>query len=73
MHISRIRHSTRYVYSIGRDGSSVWFLVWNVNDRRSVIVVVHARTRTLKAVIDDPRLITPTGKFNVYNTAKDVY
>jgi nitrite reductase (NO-forming)/hydroxylamine reductase len=24
-------------------------------------------------VIKDPRLITPTGKFNVYNTRADVY
>jgi nitrite reductase (NO-forming)/hydroxylamine reductase len=27
----------------------------------------------LKAVIDDKRLITPTGKFNVHNTVGDVY
>jgi nitrite reductase (NO-forming)/hydroxylamine reductase len=24
-------------------------------------------------VIKDPKLITPTGKFNVYNTTHDVY
>ncbi|MGV8202915.1 hypothetical protein ACV35F_35785, partial [Pseudomonas aeruginosa] len=24
-------------------------------------------------VVKDPRLITPTGKFNVYNTQHDVY
>ncbi len=56
-----------------KDGTEVWFSVWNGKDQRSAIVVVDDRTRTLKAVIDDPRLITPTGKFNVYNTAKDVY
>ena len=27
----------------------------------------------MKAVIKDQRLITPTGKFNVFNTRKDVY
>ena len=27
----------------------------------------------LKAVIKDPRLITPTGHFNVHNTQHDVY
>ena len=27
----------------------------------------------LKAVIDDKRIITPTGKFNVHNTGEDVY
>jgi hypothetical protein len=37
------------------------------------IVVVDDKTRTLKAVIKDDALITPTGKFNVYNTLNDVY
>lgn len=54
-------------------GDEVWFSVWNGKDQRSAIVVVDDRTRTLKAVLDDPRLVTPTGKFNVYNTVKDVY
>ena len=27
----------------------------------------------LKAVIKDPRIITPTGKFNVHNTVDDIY
>ncbi len=54
-------------------GDEVWFSVWNGKDQRSAIVVVDDKTRTLKAVIDDARLITPTGKFNVYNTVNDVY
>jgi len=54
-------------------GDEVWFSVWNGKDQRSAIVVVDDRTRKLKAVLDDPRLITPTGKFNVYNTVNDVY
>jgi nitrite reductase (NO-forming) / hydroxylamine reductase len=54
-------------------GDEVWFSVWNGADQRSAIVVVDDKTRELKAVIDDPRLITPTGKFNVYNTYMDVY
>ena len=29
--------------------------------------------RKLKAVIRDPKLITPTGKFNVFNTTHDIY
>jgi nitrite reductase (NO-forming)/hydroxylamine reductase len=56
-----------------KDGTEVWFSVWNGKDQRSAIVVVDDKTRKLKAVIDDPRLITPTGKFNVYNTVNDVY
>ena len=42
-------------------------------DKQSAIVVVDDKTLKLKAVIKDPRLITPTGKFNVYNTQHDVY
>lgn len=34
---------------------------------------VDARTRTLKKVIKGPRIITPTGKFNVHNTVRDIY
>lgn len=56
-----------------KDGTEVWFSVWNGKDQRSAIVVVDDKTRKLKAVLDDPRLITPTGKFNVYNTVHDVY
>ena len=54
-------------------GDEVWFSVWNGKDQRSAIVVVDDRTLTLKAVIDDARLITPTGKFNITNTVDDVY
>lgn len=36
-------------------------------------MIVDDKTRKLKTVIKDPRLITPTGKFNVYNTTHDVY
>jgi nitrite reductase (NO-forming)/hydroxylamine reductase len=54
-------------------GDEVWFSVWNGLDQVSAIVVVDDKTRTLKAVIKDKRLITPTGKFNVHNTRKDIY
>ena len=54
-------------------GSEVWFSVWNGAEQESAIVVVDDKTLTLKKVIKDPRLITPTGKFNVYNTQHDVY
>lgn len=56
-----------------KDGDEVWFSVWSAKDKQSAIVVVDDKTRKLKAVIKDPRLITPTGKFNVYNTQHDVY
>ena len=51
----------------------MWFSVCNTNDTESALVIVDDKTRTCKTVIKDPRLITPTGKFNVYNTQHDVY
>jgi nitrite reductase (NO-forming) / hydroxylamine reductase len=54
-------------------GDEVWFSVWSAKNKESAIVVVDDKTLRLKAVIKDPRLITPTGKFNVFNTVKDVY
>ncbi|MCM8625376.1 nitrite reductase [Accumulibacter sp.] len=56
-----------------RAGDEVWFSVWSGAGEESAVVVVDDKTRKLKAVIKDPRLITPTGKFNVYNTQNDVY
>ncbi|MDO8607069.1 MAG: cytochrome D1 domain-containing protein [Phaeospirillum sp.] len=54
-------------------GDEVWISVWNAKDKVSAIVVIDDKTRKLKSVIKDPRLITPTGKFNIYNTLHDVY
>jgi len=54
-------------------GDEVWFSVWNGKDEPSALVVVDDKTLKLKKVIKDKRLITPTGKFNVYNTMHDVY
>ena len=54
-------------------GDEVWFSIWSAKDKESAIVVVDDKTRKLKTVIKDPKLITPTGKFNVYNTQHDVY
>ncbi|MGB7740369.1 MAG: cytochrome D1 domain-containing protein [Steroidobacteraceae bacterium] len=54
-------------------GDEVWFSVWNGKDQKSALVVVDDKTLQLKAVIDDPRIVTPTGKFNVHNTVDDVY
>ena len=54
-------------------GDEVWFSVWNGKEEQSAIVIVDDKTLKLKHVIKPPGLITPTGKFNVYNTVKDVY
>jgi nitrite reductase (NO-forming)/hydroxylamine reductase len=56
-----------------KDGTEIWFSVWNGKDQESAIVVVDDKTLELKHVIKDPRLVTPTGKFNVKNTQGDIY
>jgi nitrite reductase (NO-forming)/hydroxylamine reductase len=56
-----------------RAGDEVWFSVWSAKNQESAIVVVDDKTRKLKAVIKDAKLITPTGKFNVHNTQHDIY
>ena len=56
-----------------KDGTEVWFSVWNNKAQESAIVVVDDKTLALKTVIRDRRLVTPTGKFNVYNTRNDIY
>jgi nitrite reductase (NO-forming)/hydroxylamine reductase len=54
-------------------GDEVWFSVWSGKEEESAIVVVDDKTRKLKTVIKDKRLVTPTGKFNVHNTMHDIY
>jgi len=54
-------------------GDEVWFSVWSAKNKQSALVVVDDKTLKLKAVIKDPRLITPTGHFNVHNTQHDIY
>ena len=56
-----------------KNGDEVWFAVWSAKDKASALVVVDDKTLKLKAVIKDPRIITPTGHFNVNNTQHDVY
>jgi nitrite reductase (NO-forming)/hydroxylamine reductase len=56
-----------------KDGTEVWFSVWSGQDQESAIVVVDDKTRALKHVIKGPEIITPTGKFNIYNTVNDIY
>ncbi|RTL71418.1 MAG: nitrite reductase [Hyphomicrobiales bacterium] len=56
-----------------KDGDEIWFSIWNSKSQESALVIVDDKTLQLKSVIKDPRLVTPTGKFNVYNTRKDIY
>jgi nitrite reductase (NO-forming)/hydroxylamine reductase len=57
-------------------GDEIWVSVWgNLGDadkgKAGEIVVIDDATMTIKTRI--PNLLTPTGKFNVYNTVRDIY
>ncbi|HEX22183.1 MAG TPA: c-type cytochrome [Chromatiales bacterium] len=54
-------------------GDEVWISIWNGETETSAIVVYDDKTRKVKNVIKDKRLITATGKFNVKNTQHDIY
>jgi nitrite reductase (NO-forming)/hydroxylamine reductase len=55
------------------DGKEVWISLWGGKADQSAVVVYDDATLALKKVITDPKIITPTGKFNVYNTQHDIY
>ncbi|MCX7707462.1 MAG: c-type cytochrome [Anaerolineae bacterium] len=61
-------------FEYNREGTQVWVSVWGRADQpgKTGEVVVYD-DRTLAEVARIPNLVTPTGKFNVYNTVKDIY
>lgn len=66
-----IRRAVHPEYSA--DGTEVWISLWGGKADQSAIVVYDDKTLTVKKVITDPKMITPTGKFNILNTQHDVY
>jgi nitrite reductase (NO-forming)/hydroxylamine reductase len=66
--VKRVVHGEYY-----EAGDEIWFSVWAGKTDPSAIVVLDDKTRKMKAVIKGPDIITPTGKFNVYNTQHDIY
>jgi nitrite reductase (NO-forming)/hydroxylamine reductase len=54
-------------------GTEVWISLWGGKTDQSAIVVYDDKTLKVKKVITDPKMITPTGKFNVWNTQHDIY
>lgn len=50
------------------DGSEVWVSDWNPNG-----AVIVLDSTTLAEIRRFSGLPTPTGKFNVFNTAHDIY
>ena len=66
-----LRRATHPEYN--EAGDEVWISLWGGKIDQSAIVVYDDKTLKLKKVITDPRIVTPTGKFNVYNTQHDIY
>jgi nitrite reductase (NO-forming)/hydroxylamine reductase len=61
-------------FEYNKDGSEVWVSLWGDASKpgeTGEIIIYNDATLEEKARIKD--LITPTGKFNVYNTVNDVY
>ncbi|WP_457624357.1 cytochrome D1 domain-containing protein [Persephonella sp.] len=54
-------------------GDEFWISVWGKKDQPTAILVYDAKTLKLKKEITGDWVRTPTGKFNVYNTMKDIY
>lgn len=68
------RNGTRVVHpEYNKNGDEVWVAVWGKKDQPTAILVYDDKTLKLKAEITGDWMLTPTGKFNVYNTAKDIY
>jgi nitrite reductase (NO-forming) / hydroxylamine reductase len=63
-------HGTAVHFEYNRDGTEVWVSIW---DKAGEIVIYDDATLAEKRRITGDWLVTPTGKFNVYNTAADIY
>jgi nitrite reductase (NO-forming)/hydroxylamine reductase len=61
-------------FEYNREGTEVWVSVWGRADQpgKTGEIVVY-NDKTLEEVARIPNLVTPTGKFNVYNTIRDIY
>ena len=57
-----------------KSGKEVWVSVWGKKDSNaSAVLIYDDETLELKDEITGDWLVTPTGKFNVYNTTHDIY
>jgi len=66
-----IRRAVHQEYN--EKGDEVWISLWGGKTDQSAIVIYDDKTLKVKKVITDPKMITPTGKFNVWNTQHDIY
>lgn len=57
-----------------KQGDEVWISVWGKkDDPNNGILIYDDKKLKLKHDMDDDWIVTPTGKFNVHNTAHDIY
>ena len=61
-------------FEYNQDGTEVWVSIWGTADQpgKTGEIVIYDDA-TLEELARIPDLVTPTGKFNVYNTIHDVY
>lgn len=57
-------------FEYDESGTEMWISVW---DKQGELVIFDDATLTEKERITGDWLVTPTGKFNVYNTSRDIY
>ena len=61
-------------FEYNKEGTEVWVSVWGDADKPGETgEIVIYDDETLEGEGPHPNLVTPTGKFNVYNTVKDIY
>ena len=63
-------HGAAVHFAYNKAGDEVWVSVW---DKKGELVIYDDKTLTEKTRIKGDWLVTPTGKFNVYNAAHDIY
>jgi nitrite reductase (NO-forming)/hydroxylamine reductase len=57
-------------FEYNKAGDEVWTSVW---DKKGEIIIFDDKTLEEKQRITGDWLVTPTGKWNVYNTVHDIY
>lgn len=57
-------------FEYNKAGDEVWASVW---DKKGALIIYDDKTLKEKTRIEADWMVTPTGKWNVYNTVNDVY
>jgi nitrite reductase (NO-forming) / hydroxylamine reductase len=61
-------------FEYNQAGTQIWVSIWgNADIPGEVGEIVVYDDRTLEEIARIPDLVTPTGKFNVFNTVQDIY